>query len=117
MEVAMARWMLGGLCRKSRRGLGLGCVGMLWACAFAAGCGDAGTTVDPNDLLPEQCASNDACDDGNFCNGPETCDPTSARASTRGCVPGLPPLRGDAVLRQRGDAVHGDLRGRRRRRP
>lgn len=39
-------------------------------------CATAGTTI--------------RCDDGNRCNGMETCEPQSASADLRGCVPGTP---------------------------
>jgi alpha-tubulin suppressor-like RCC1 family protein len=69
-------------------------IGGLALALSSVGCG-SGTVVDDDDLLPEQCTSSAMCDDGNFCNGEETCDPASSFASTRGCVPGLPPCGAD----------------------
>ncbi len=36
------------------------------------------------------CVSDDECDDGVFCNGTESCDPTSPLRSAFGCVQGTP---------------------------
>ncbi|MCB9648934.1 MAG: hypothetical protein H6730_20390 [Deltaproteobacteria bacterium] len=38
---------------------------------------------------PTVCVGDSECQDGNFCNGWEQCDPSSVRASARGCVPGI----------------------------
>jgi hypothetical protein len=69
-------------------------IGGLALALASVGCG-SGTVVDDDDLLPDQCTSSAMCDDGNFCNGEETCDPASSFASTRGCVPGLAPCGAD----------------------
>ncbi|MBO6935970.1 MAG: putative metal-binding motif-containing protein [Deltaproteobacteria bacterium] len=51
-----------------------------------AGCGD---DAPPTGELT--CTDDAQCDDGVFCNGSETCSPTSAGASSLGCVAGLSP--------------------------
>ena len=40
-----------------------------------------------------RCASDQACDDGVYCNGAELCLPGHPRADLRGCVPSLPATR------------------------
>lgn len=77
------------------------CVGRL-DCAATETCrgGDCvDAYVDPSTLTttpPERsdggvltrCTSNTACDDGVYCNGTETCDPSSPSAASSGCVAG-----------------------------
>jgi alpha-tubulin suppressor-like RCC1 family protein len=53
------------------------------------GCGSPPEPITPDagvDASVAQCAGNTDCDDGRFCNGVETCAPTSADADARGCV-------------------------------
>ena len=45
---------------------------------------DDGSVPDPSDPL-EQCSSELDCDDGNFCNGPETCVDSACRAGLDPC--------------------------------
>lgn len=74
---------------------------LAWACALVlcTACGDdssadGGTdggsdgSSDGATDAPELCTSDDECSDGVFCNGVETCDPTSGAADSEGCVAG-----------------------------
>ncbi|MEE9295166.1 MAG: hypothetical protein V3W34_09445 [Phycisphaerae bacterium] len=61
-----------------------------------------GTSEDVNaNGIPDECeqpCTDDAdCDDGLFCNGAETCDPTDPDADPDGCVGGTPPSCDDEV--------------------
>ncbi|NIS37210.1 MAG: hypothetical protein GWO04_47965, partial [Actinobacteria bacterium] len=56
----------------------------IWA-ALALGCGDDGG-ADPGDM--SACMADLDCDDGVFCNGTESCDPTAPAADANGCVNG-----------------------------
>jgi hypothetical protein len=62
------------------------------ACAFvlAMGCGSGPgePPVGPGADGAVRCALHSDCDDGLFCNGRETCDPTSPEADPVGCVVG-----------------------------
>ena len=64
---------------------------------LAAGCtsstspGDGGTDAGGDASGPAVCASDADCDDGLFCNGPETCDPADGAAGADGCVAGESP--------------------------
>lgn len=80
----------------SLRGVSL--VGTL-CCAFAVLALQTGC-VPPQ---PTQCADNAACDDGNFCNGAETCDPTNANAGTDGCVAGVEPCTSEQTCNEETD--------------
>lgn len=63
---------------------------------FFGACGD-------DDLPPDartdvgMCSADSDCVDETFCNGLESCDPTSPSADGNGCVPGLPPCTGVCV--------------------
>ena len=50
-------------------------------------------TASGSDTDPMPCSSAADCDDGDFCNGEETCDPGSGGADAQGCVAGVPPCR------------------------
>ncbi len=75
------------------------CLLVLWAVCFSlAGCpstpsypdapgADASGIDAPLDARTGRCVGDDECSDGNFCNGRERCEPTSATADERGCVP------------------------------
>ncbi|MBX3246695.1 MAG: putative metal-binding motif-containing protein [Myxococcales bacterium] len=56
---------------------------------------DAGPTerVDagPRDGGPPQCTFPSECSDGEFCNGPERCDPADPNADENGCLPAAEP--------------------------
>lgn len=56
--------------------------------ATLAACGDDTMSMPDGST---GCASDDECDDGVFCNGPELCDPSSGVANGFGCVSGSPP--------------------------
>jgi len=65
-------------------------IGGTLAAILALGCGDDG---DPN---PDgggggPCSVDSECDDGQFCNGVETCDAEDVSADARGCVGGEAP--------------------------
>jgi len=49
--------------------------------------GDVPRLDAPWDVRMGICIGDDECEDGNFCNGRERCEPTSAMADGRGCVP------------------------------
>ncbi|MEM9190091.1 MAG: putative metal-binding motif-containing protein [Myxococcota bacterium] len=71
------------------RGLGWGAILLL-----VAACGDDSPATDAaldGDAVADQCATAAECDDGRFCNGEETCDPSAATADSRGCLPGMSP--------------------------
>ncbi len=61
-------------------------------CAAAAfwGCGGGNPSSDGS-MPPAVCATNADCDDGQFCNGAETCDPTAVDVSPDGCLAGVSP--------------------------
>jgi hypothetical protein len=65
------------------------------ACTHApndAACGDGMRCAGPAGCVPILCTTSTECDDGNACNGAETCSPRSPGASpTTGCVPGDAP--------------------------
>jgi hypothetical protein len=61
-----------------------GLVFFLMSCGGGGGPEDAG----PDDSGTGVCTADSMCDDGLFCNGAETCDPSDARADGTGCVPG-----------------------------
>ncbi|MBO6937719.1 MAG: putative metal-binding motif-containing protein [Deltaproteobacteria bacterium] len=56
---------------------------------LAFGCGDDVTEPDPD--LGAACSTDAECDDGEFCNGTETCAPGTAGANAMGCLPGSGP--------------------------
>ncbi len=58
----------------------------------SGGCGDDGGTPDAG---PTMCATDEDCDDGVFCTGTPTCDPTNVSAAPNGCVPGERPCAAD----------------------
>ncbi len=47
---------------------------------------------------PQQCTSNEECNDGTFCNGMESCEPESEAADSRGCLAGVNPCPEQARL-------------------
>jgi len=65
------------------RGVLIACLSLalLVGCDEDPGPGDAGPT----------CTVDEDCDDGVWCNGTETCDPTSPTANPLGCLPGARP--------------------------
>ena len=66
-----------------------------WIGALVAvvACGDDDGTIDVDGGTDAggACSTNADCDDGQFCNGVETCDPDGAGADARGCVVGATP--------------------------
>jgi cysteine-rich repeat protein len=70
----------------------------------------SGCTVLVNNTLSEKgairaeaCVSDEACGDGNPCNGEERCDPTAVDADMQGCVVGTP-LQDEQVCDSDGNA-------------
>ena len=57
---------------------------------LAAACGDDGAS-NTDASVPIGCVEDPECDDGTFCNGPETCSPDSPSANRFGCVTGERP--------------------------
>jgi hypothetical protein len=62
----------------------------------ASTAGQATSTGEPPQVTGDEtaaplCGAADDCDDGEFCNGAETCDTASVAADEQGCVPGEPP--------------------------
>jgi hypothetical protein len=51
---------------------------------FVGACGDDAAPPPPD--AATMCTSAAECDDGDFCNGEESCDPSAATADSRGCV-------------------------------
>lgn len=51
--------------------------------------GSGTTSADETTTGAEPCVIDNDCDDGNFCNGPEACDPDVSLNSS-GCTPGTP---------------------------
>lgn len=70
--------------------VGLGVLGIV---AFVA-CGDDGGGDGSSDAGPGMCPAV-SCDDGVYCNGAESCDPTHPMAIATGCAPGVPPCGSD----------------------
>ncbi len=64
-------------------------ISALLLCLVAA-CSGSGGGASP-DAGPAPCASDVDCSDGLFCNGEETCDPSSLAADALGCVAGSTP--------------------------
>jgi alpha-tubulin suppressor-like RCC1 family protein len=67
-----------------------------WIGALVAlvACGDDDGTIDVDagaDTGTTACGTSADCDDGQFCNGAETCDPDASGADARGCVVGATP--------------------------
>ncbi|MBO6939046.1 MAG: putative metal-binding motif-containing protein [Deltaproteobacteria bacterium] len=66
---------------------------LLLTLAATAACGSSGSS--PEDAFtPTGCVSDSDCSDDRFCNGEESCDPTSEFANRFGCVTGEAPCDG-----------------------
>lgn len=79
-------------CFRSTR-LAATCAGLLLSVCFTilvTGC--------TGEAPPQQCTSNEECDDGTFCNGMESCEPESEAADSRGCLAGVNPCPEQARL-------------------
>ena len=85
-------------------------LGLVLCCAlFGVGCGDDDAPTPDASTDANACAR--ACDDGQFCNGAERCDPLDPEADTDGCVAGAPPCEGmcvEASAECRSDCVDAD---------
>ncbi len=55
------------------------------------GCGGDDPSDAGADATAAACATDEECDDGRPCNGPETCAPSTPGADARGCARGEPP--------------------------
>lgn len=67
------------------------------------GCGDDGGSSDGGLDGSVTCRTDAECDDGVFCNGVESCDPSAGAADARGCVQGEAPCTGDEVCDAEGE--------------
>ena len=67
----------------------MGKMGLVVALCVALACGDddSGSDSGPGDASMV-CTTDEACDDGEYCNGPERCAPEDALANALGCVTG-----------------------------
>ncbi len=68
------------------------------------GGGARGPDAAQSDAGATTCRSDEECADPTVCNGVEYCDPASAAADARGCVPGAPPCREGEVCDEATDA-------------
>lgn len=66
---------------------------MLLAVCFV-GCGDDDGATDAA-MDASGCETDEACDDGTYCNGAERCAPDDPESDGRGCLAGLPPCPDD----------------------
>ena len=56
--------------------------------------------INPQVELMEICTNDRDCDDGQYCNGPERCQPGSPSADLRGCLGGISPCRHGEFCRE-----------------
>jgi len=70
---------------------------LLLVAVVLVGCGDDGSTPDGGLDGSATCVADEDCDDGVFCNGAESCDPTAGSADARGCLRGEVPCVDDEV--------------------
>jgi hypothetical protein len=77
-------------CLQSERCDGEACA-RLGACTTTAECGGGGRVCDDGLCVRAQCRDDDECDDGQFCNGVETCDEAT------GCLSGTAPNADDGI--------------------
>ena len=92
-------------------------------CTVISQCGQGELCVDgfcqTDRRVDTGCASDVDCDDGQFCNGEESCDPADPSGDVGGCVAGVDPVEAlppqedciEAVCDEEGDALDFDTRG------